>query len=118
MIASFVHGGPDAAAVGFDDVTPGFGVVVALGAPELQAARARTTNPHPMNAPTFECLVDRACPECPCILTSRYELKSVDVPPSGKPLGGVSPTCDHARNVGTRPRAVRWISPHCRRKGS
>ena len=121
VIASFVHGGPDAAAVGVDDVAPGFGVVVALGTAELQAAKTKTLSPHPMNTPTFECLVDRAgsrFPEGPCTLTSRYELKSVDVPPTGKPLGGVSPTCDHARNVGTRPRVVRWISPHCRRKGS
>jgi hypothetical protein len=120
-MASLVQGGPDAAAVGFDDVAPGFGVVVARGTAELQAANAKTLSPHPINAPIFEWLLDRAgsrFPDGPRTLTSRYELKSVDVPPSGKPLGGVSPTCDHARNVGTRPRAVRWISPHCRRKGS
>jgi hypothetical protein len=73
-IASFVQGGPDAAAVGFDDVDPGFGVVVALGTAELQAAKAKTLNPHPMNAPIFECLFDRAgsrFPEGPCTLTSR-----------------------------------------------
>jgi hypothetical protein len=54
VIASFVHGGPDAAAVGFDDVALGFGVVVALGTAELQAAKAKTLSPIPMNAPTFE----------------------------------------------------------------
>jgi hypothetical protein len=121
VIASFVHGGPDADAVGFDDVALDFGAVVALGTAELQAAKAGMTSPHPINAPTFECLVARAgprFPEGPRTLTSHYGLKSVDVPPTGKPLGGVSPTCDHARNVGTRPRAVRWINPHCRRKGS
>jgi len=64
VIASFVHGGvdADADAVGFDDVAPGFGVVVALGTAALQAAKTGMTSPHPMNTPTLECLlVDGAC---------------------------------------------------------
>jgi hypothetical protein len=60
VIASFVHGGPDDASVGFDDIAPGLGAVVALGTAELQAAKAGMTSPHPINAPTFECPVDRA----------------------------------------------------------
>jgi hypothetical protein len=54
-MASFVQGGPDAATVGFDDVAPGFGVVVARGTAELQAAKTRTLSAHPMNIPAFEC---------------------------------------------------------------
>ena len=60
VIASFVHGGPDAAAVEFDDVALGLGAVVALGTAELQATKAGMTRPQPINAPTFECPVDRA----------------------------------------------------------
>jgi hypothetical protein len=59
-MTSFEQGGPDAAAVGFDDVAPGFGVVVALGTAELQAAKTKTLSAHPMNIPAFECLLDRA----------------------------------------------------------
>ena len=65
VMASFVQGGPDAAAVGFDDVAPGFGVVVARGTAELQAAKTKTLSAHPMNIPAFECPLDRSRLEIP-----------------------------------------------------
>ncbi len=44
--------------------------------------------------------------------------KSVGTSGAIAPAGGVCPRWAQARGVGTRPRAVRKMRPHCRRKGS